>query len=216
MDAARITLSGLTFADAATTAGEDGNIGSGVATVRSTGIPVTNSRFGNLTQAVYVTDESRGTSITQNTITHTLGVAVNLDYNTGDSTVSANDIRWTNEACAFPAAIQMDQTRDTLIARNLLRGVPRMGMQVDHSKQSVMSGNNIIEHNVILRTIQQTSDGGSIYIWSGTDRVALGDIIRNNKIGDTGGLEAIPGGFLPERKYSIAIYLDDYTSRTQV
>lgn len=156
VDAARITLSGLTFADAATTAGEDGNIGSGVATVRSTGIPVTNG-------------------ITQNTITHTLGAAVNLDYKTGGSTVSANDIRWTNEACAFPAAIQMDQTRDTLIARNLLRDVPRMGMRVDHSKQSVMSGNNFIEHNAILRTMQQTSDGGSIYIWSGTDRVALGD-----------------------------------------
>ena len=115
-------------------------------------------------------------------------------------------------------AIQLNEATGNLIAHNLIRDVPRMGISLSNFDQNLVSGGNIIEWNTVLRSMQGTADGGAIYEGCGADRTAAGDIFRHNRIIDAGGLEPLAGGggFKPGPEYSNGIYLDDYTSHAQV
>jgi hypothetical protein len=68
---------------------------------------------------------------------------------------------------------------------------------------------------VILHSGQQTNDVCAIYVYSGPDLNALGDIIRYNNIVDTGGLGTTASGFIAAPYLSAGVYLDDLVSNAQ-
>jgi Ca2+-binding RTX toxin-like protein len=211
-----ITISGFTFADAATAA-YNGDFGeAGISVVGSTGITITGNQFVNLAQGVSIVQGSSDITVSDNDFAHLWSSAIRADYGTSNNTITGNDIRWTGEVFVFQGAIALPESLNNLVAHNLIRDVPRFGINGGNYDGANLSGGNVIEYNTILRSMQQTSDGGAIYTWSGPDKAHRGDIVRYNRIIDAGGLETEQGGFRPEQEYSNGIYLDDFTSRWQV
>jgi parallel beta-helix repeat protein len=155
-------------------------------------------------------------TVRNNDFQHIWGAAIELAQGTADNRVIGNAIRWVGEVYVAESAIQLNESAGNLIRGNLIRDVPRMGIGELHYDPAITSGGNIIELNTIIHAMQQTSDGGAIYIYSSSDDATLGDTIRFNRIIDAGGLETEPGGFRHGREYSNGIYLDDFTSGVTV
>ena len=215
-DAQNIGVQGFTFSDMATGAHNADFSEAGISVVRSTDVTIAANQFFNLAQGVNISDQSSNITVTNNDFEHLWASAILADYGTSGNTITGNDIRWTNEVFVFHGAIALPESRDNYVAHNLIRDVPRFGISGGNYTEDNLSGGNIMEYNTILRSMQQTSDGGAIYTWSGPDLTHLGDIVRYNRIIDAGGLETQAGGFRPGQEYSNGIYLDDLTSRWQV
>ena len=214
--ASNITISGFTISDAATDATSSNIYSAGVTLRDSQNIIITDNTFINLAKGVRAAEDSHDVTVRNNDFQHIWGAAIELAQGTSDNSVVGNAIRWVGEVYVAESAIQLNETAGNLIRGNLIRDVPRMGIGELHYDPAIASGGNIIELNTIIHAMQQTSDGGAIYIYSSTDNATRGDTIRFNRIIDAGGLETEPGGFRPGREYSNGIYLDDFTSGVTV
>ncbi len=215
-DAQNIKIEGLTFTDAATSA-SGVPYRAAIQVSNSHDVVIDGNSFLNVPRGVNVADGSYSVTVTDNDFQHIWGSAINLGYGTRDNVVSTNSIRWASEVNATNAAIQIDETANNKITDNLIRDVGRWGIGGANYDPSNPSGGSRIEGNIILHSSKTTTDTGAIYIWSAPDPDKhAGYVIRNNVIIDSGGLEAEEGGFRPGQQYSNGVYLDDYTSRSEV
>ena len=213
-----VSVSGFTLTDVGSAGHNSDLTEAGIVVQGSHDIAITGNLFVNLQQGVHLTQGSHDITISGNTIEHMLSSGIFADYGTSANTFTSNDIRWIGEEFVGNGAIQLNESYGNLVGHNLIRDVPRMGIEVLNFDANLQSGAYIIEYNTVLRSMQQTADGGAIYEWSGSDRAATGDIFRYNRIIDAGGLEPLPGGggFRPGQEYSNGIYLDDFNSRAPV
>ena len=212
-----VGLSGFTFSDAATSGFNGGFAEAAVVIQGSSGVVISGNSFVNLAQGVLLTQGSSGNLVDDNLFRHLWSSAVFADYGTNATTITNNDIRWVTELFAGNGAIQLSETYGDLVAHNLIRDVPRMGILTLNFDPGLVSGNHVIEFNTVLHSMQQTTDGGAIYTWSGADRSHMGSLYRYNHIVDAYGLEVRADGiFAPGPEYSNGIYLDDFTSDSQV
>lgn len=101
------------------------------------------------------------------------------------------------------------------VAHNTITDVPRYAISFKSYGPNAFSHNNIAEFNEMLRTNLETNDTGAIETL-GRDRQLSGNIIRYNLILDVVGMKHLPEGGLVSPFYTWGIYLDDYSSGTQV
>jgi parallel beta-helix repeat protein len=101
------------------------------------------------------------------------------------------------------------------IAYNTITDMPRYGISLKSFRAGSASHGNIVEYNRILRTNLETNDTGAIETL-GRDREDSGNVIRFNLILDVVGLKTSPTGEMLTPFYTWGIYLDDYSSGTQV
>ncbi len=211
-----VGFTGFTITDSASNDHDNYGETAGINVSNSNNVTLDRNSFANLGKGVRTADDSHHVVITNSTFRHIWSAAVDLNHATHNNTITGNDIRWSNEVIYIGGAIDLKESADNLISGNLVRDITHIGISITNYAPDVRSGNNTIEYNKILHAMRATSDGGSIYTYSFDDRAHLGDIIRHNLIIDSGGLEPDDGGFRPGQQYSNGIYLDDFTSRSQV
>ena len=214
--AANIGISGLTFADAATDGPNVDFASAAVHVVQSNHITVENSGFFNVAKGVFIDDHSRDNIIRGNDFDHIWSSAIMLDFGTSNNLVENNLIRNASDVFATRGAIGLYESFGNHITGNLIRESGQFGIEVVGYTGTNASGGDLIDFNIVLHSALQTTDNGAIYAYSVDDRGQAGEIIRNNIVVDTGGLEAVHGGFLPGQQFSNGIYLDDFISRSEV
>lgn len=222
--ARNINISGFTFSDATTGRGQIDSMASGVAIHNSNNIHVESNKFTNLEKGVYIYDDGLAVSATHNNVvanndfTHIWSSAIDLDNGTQHNLITGNSIRWAGEVFVQLGAINMRESYANTVSGNLIRDVARSGIFVVNYNPNHLSGGHLIENNTVIHALQGTSDAGSIYVYSASDLSAIGDIIRYNRVIDSGGVWASEtgGGFVAGQQYSAGIYLDDYVRNTQV
>ena len=211
-----ITISGLSFANSATNAGNVVDTSTAISVTSSSGITVKNSRFQNLDEGVRVGDGSSNVTVSGNTFRDLTSAAVELGPNSSHNKVVNNTISNVNTLYRTYGGIQLTESWGNDVAHNLIQNVPRSGIYEANYDADIKSGANIYEYNKILHTGQQAPDTGSLYVVAQSDSAALGDTIRYNYILDSGGKQTVSKGFAPGNTFSWGIYLDDYTSDAKV
>ena len=93
--------------------------------------------------------------------------------------------------------------------------MPRYGISLKSYRKGSVSHDNIVEYNRIERTNLETNDTGAIETL-GRDREDSGNVIRCNLILDVIGLKTSETGEMLTPYYTWGIYLDDYSSGTQI
>lgn len=96
-----------------------------------------------------------------------------------------------------------------VISHNLIHSTPRAGIWFD-------GNDHLIEYNRIYRVNQETQDSGMVYC-SQIDWTKRGNVVRFNYLHDSGGFgwdSAVKAWHTPF--YTHGIYLDDWTSGTEV
>lgn len=214
--AQNVTIKGLTFTDAATTAATDDIDTAAIKIVNSSGIIVDGNTFLNVAKGILIEGNSHHNKISGNDFNHLWSMAIDLRPGTHENTISDNSIQHIGEVFRTSGAINMVETWGNLISHNLIKYVPRFGIAENNYDPSNKSGGNIIEYNEILHSGQETPDVAAIYFYSHLDGNHLGAIVRYNKIVDSGGLNTMPGAFVPGQDFSSGIYLDDYTSNAKI
>ncbi len=99
-------------------------------------------------------------------------------------------------------------THDNVFRRNLIHDTPRKGIMMGGVR-------NIAERNHILHVNLEQSDTGAIGLCT-RDVRERGCIIRHNLIHDVGGYNMLKPGEWAFPSYCWAVYLDDWTSGTEV
>lgn len=211
-----IKLSGLSFANSATNAGNVIDTSTAVNITNGSGITVENGTFRNLDEGVRVGDGSSNVTVSGNTFSDLTSAAVELGPNSSHNLVVNNSISNVDALYRTYGGIQITESWGNDVANNLIQNVPRSGINEGNYDPGIKSGGNIFEYNKILHTGQQAPDTGSIYVVANTDPAALGDTIRYNYISDSGGRQTTSNGFLPGNTFSWGIYLDDHTSNAAV
>lgn len=211
-----IRIAGFTFSDSASGHAYPDRASAGIRIDGAQNVVIENNSFQNLIKGVHAEAYTIGAVIRGNDFAHLWASAIDLDHGSKQNQILSNNIRRTGEVFVAPAAINMNEGAANTIAHNLIRDIPRNGIQWVNYDPILRSGGNVVEFNTILRSGQQTSDGGAIYVYSSPDRVHDGDVVRHNRIVDTGGLETQAGGFVPGAQFSHGIYLDDFTNRAVI
>ena len=207
--AENITISGLTFSDAATNAQNEAWINTAAVNVNaSVGISITGNHFINVARGVHIGGNSNGNLVSNNDFSNIWGQSVSLARGTSHNHVVHNSIENSGEVFAAASAIQLNSTSNNIVSNNHIINVPRSGISAVHSDASVRSGANVIEHNTILHSGQATDDSGAIYIASPGVSSSQPDVIRYNTINDAGGLGTTNGGFISRQNASAGIYVD--------
>lgn len=101
------------------------------------------------------------------------------------------------------------------VAFNTITDVPRYAISFKSYGPKAASHRNVAEYNEMLRTNLETNDTGAIETL-GRDRKPSGNVIRFNLILDVVGMKHRPEGGIITPHYTWGIYLDDYSSGTQV
>ena len=101
------------------------------------------------------------------------------------------------------------------IAYNTITDMPRYAISLKSFRKGSASHNNVVEYNRMERLNLETNDTGAIETL-GRDRENSGNIIRYNLILDVIGLKTSESGEMLTPYYTWGIYLDDYSSGTQV
>ena len=101
------------------------------------------------------------------------------------------------------------------VAHCTIHDVPRYAISFKSYSHSAASHSNIAEYNDLRRTNLETNDTGAIETL-GRDRKPTANVIRYNLILDVVGMKHTPDGKLLTPYYTWGIYLDDYSSGTQV
>jgi len=210
-----VTLQGLTFNDTTTTAATVNVTNAAVVLNSSTGAVVDSDTFTNVSQGVLVEGNSSGNTISNSAFSYTGTSAIALQPQTSNNTISNNTISQSGYEFATAGAIQMNNSKGNLITNNLIQNVPRFGIGENNWDPSITSGGNTIQYNTILNSDQATPDDGAIYLFSSQDPGALGDVIRNNNIQNTGGPTTNASGFTGQNQ-GYGIYLDNLASNAQI
>ena len=214
-NASNITLKGLTFANAATTAQTDDVKTAAVVLNSATGVTVDTSTFSNVAQGVLIGGTSSGDTVSNDAFQYIGSSAVALNARTHNNTITNNSITQSNYEFASAGAIQMWNSAANTISNNLIENVPRFGIAENNYDPSIAAGGNTIQNNVIINSGQTTPDVGAIYVYAQDDPGAAGDIIRNNNIQNVGGPLTDASGF-NGKNMSWGIYLDNLVSNTQI
>jgi len=135
--------------------------------------------------------------------------------------ISYNHIHHCGIIHKSSGAISLFSSGNNLISHNLIHDLPRMGIMIgDFSsggtdEDIANCGNNIVEYNELYHLSLETCDAGGIYMnYRGKRKV--GNIIRYNIIRDVVGCHTTTEGnfLIPHRTWGI--YLDDWSSNTEV
>jgi len=129
--------------------------------------------------------------------------------------VAGNHIHHCGTIWKHVAGVYVTTGGANRIAHNTITDVPRYGISLKTFSPGRASHKNIIEYNRICCTNLETNDTGAIETL-GRDREDTGNVIRCNLILDAVGLKTSPTGEMLTPYYTWGIYLDDYSSGTEV
>ena len=170
--------------------------------------------------AVRVSDRSSGNFILGNTVTEAgqggiLLVGGRTATQPTGNVVAGNHISHCGRIWKHVAGVYVITGSGNRIAHNTITDMPRYGISLKSYGPDNASHRNIIEYNRIERMNLETNDTGAIETL-GRDREDSGNVIRYNVILDVVGLKTTPAGEMLTPFYTWGIYLDDYSSGTQV
>ena len=129
--------------------------------------------------------------------------------------IAGNTIVQCGKIWKHVAGVYVTTGSGNRIANNTISDMPRYGVSLKSFNKDNVSHDNIVEYNRIVRTNLETNDTGAIETL-GRDREDSGNIIRYNVILDVVGLKTSETGEMLTPYYTWGIYLDDYSSGTQV
>jgi parallel beta-helix repeat protein len=129
--------------------------------------------------------------------------------------VAGNRIHHCGRIWKHVAGVYVTTGSGNRIAHNTITDVPRYGISLKTFGPGRASHRNIIEFNRIERTNLETNDTGAIETL-GRDREDTGNVIRTNILLDSVGLKTTEDGKILSPFYTWGVYLDDYSSGTQV
>lgn len=132
-----------------------------------------------------------------------------------NNVIAGNTIVHCGELWKHVAGVYVTTGSGNRIANNTITDMPRYGVSLKSYRKDNVSHDNIVEYNRIERTNLETNDTGAIETL-GRDREDSGNIIRYNVILDVVGLKTSETGEMLTPYYTWGIYLDDYSSGTQV
>ncbi len=214
--ASNVTLQGLAFENVGSTAAQNEDATAAINLLNSTAVTIAGNSFRNVPKGVVLDDGAHHNTVTGNSFAHLAGNAIQLTPTSHENQVTDNTIQDVSAVYRAGGAIEISESWGNRIAHNTIQDVPRFGIAEFNYTTGIKSGGNTIEYNTVLRSGQQTTDVGAIYAFSAQDGAELGDIIRYNKVVDTGGLATTATGFVAGPKLSWGIYLDDETSNAEV
>ena len=129
--------------------------------------------------------------------------------------IAGNQIDEGGKVYKHVAGVYVASGSGNRIAHNQISQMPRYGISLKSMGRDRYSHDNIIEFNKIIDTCLETSDTGAIETL-GRDKQASGNIIRYNFIRNVVGMKTTPQGKIASPHYTWGIYLDDYSSHTEV
>jgi len=132
-----------------------------------------------------------------------------------DNLVAGNTITQCGKLWKHVAGVYVTTGSGNRIAHNTITDMPRYGVSLKSFRAGSASHNNVVEYNRILRTNLETNDTGAIETL-GRDRENSGNVIRYNLILDVVRLKTSETGEMLTPYYTWGIYLDDYSSGTQI
>ena len=170
--------------------------------------------------AVCMSLSSSDNRLIGNRITHTgqggvLLVGETTETQPKNNLIAGNTITGCGKIWKHVAGIYVTTGSGNRIAHNTITDMPRYGISLKSYSKANVSHNNIVEYNRIERTNLETNDTGAIETL-GRDGEDSGNIIRYNMILDVVGLKTSETGEMLTPYYTWGIYLDDYSSGTQV
>ncbi len=131
------------------------------------------------------------------------------------NTIAGNRIERCGRIWKHVAGVYVTTGSDNRIAHNTVTDVPRYGISLKTYRPGFASHGNVVEYNRLVRTNLETNDTGAIETL-GRDREPSGNVIRYNLILDSVGLKTTETGEILMPYYTWGVYLDDYSSGTQV
>ena len=129
--------------------------------------------------------------------------------------IAGNHVHHCGRIWKHVAGVYVTTGGGNRIAHNTVTDVPRYGISLKTFGPGAASHKNVIECNRIVRTNLETNDTGAIETL-GRDREDTGNVIRYNLILDSVGLKTSETGKMLTPYYTWGIYLDDYSSGTEV
>jgi len=132
-----------------------------------------------------------------------------------DCTVAGCEMSFLGRIYKHVAGVYVTTGSGHRVAHNTITDVPRYAVSFKSYGPNAVSHDNIAEYNEMLRTNLETNDTGAIETL-GRDQQASGNVIRYNLILDVVGMKHLPEGGIISPFYTWGVYLDDYSSGTQV
>ncbi|MGL5873060.1 MAG: hypothetical protein ACRC2R_11970 [Xenococcaceae cyanobacterium] len=138
----------------------------------------------------------------------------NVETQPFNNLLAGNDIRDLGKIYKWVNGISV-YGHGNKIAHNRFQRTPRGAIDLSSNGIEDYSHNNIVEFNEIIDACQEVSDGSAIGT-GGRDRQLSGNIIRYNFIKNVSGILTDDNGQFSFPHMSWGIYLDDYTSGTEI
>lgn len=180
---------------------------------------VDNCRFSHLGgYAVRLEERSHHIKLITNTMKGIGGGGVVLtgddETQPTDNDIIANDISECGRIFKHVSGVLISSGSRNHVAHNRICNMSRYAVSAkSHTGSS--SHENIIEYNDIENTNLETNDTGAIETL-GRDKEFSGNIIRYNRIRNVVGLKTTQRGEFMSPHYTWGIYLDDFSSGTQI
>ncbi len=216
-----VHIEGLTFMDSTYTLGHTYSPADGALRfTRARHCEITANTFTLLGgYGAHLTGQSHDIAITRNTLTKIGQGGVIMTGNKAtqayDNLIAANTMEDLGQIYKHVAGALITTGSGNRIAHNRIQRVPRYGVSLKSFSEDNYSHNNIVEYNAIIDTNLETNDTGAIETL-GRDRKDSGNIIRYNLIRNVVGLKCSPEGEIMSPHFTWGIYLDDYSSGTDV
>ncbi len=203
-----ITLTGLTFT-------EGRYDGAAVQITRGHGNAVGGNHFVNVGTAVAL-DGSDRNLIGGNVMEHLGDSGITLYHAADDNRIYANRIEHVGEIRKGGGAITGTGSSGTLVDHNDVAHTARYGISFKEWNDGQISSRNVIQHNRVEHTGQETADAGGLEILGRSGRDTQ-SIIQGNYVWDTGGLATRQGsGAWIDGQKGWGIMLDDLASGVTV
>jgi|ETNmetMinimDraft_26_1059896.scaffolds.fasta_scaffold13296_1 hypothetical protein len=132
-----------------------------------------------------------------------------------DCTVAGCHIDFLGRVYKHVAGVYVTTGDGFRVAHNTITDVPRYAISFKSYDGERFSHDCIAEYNEMIRTNTETNDTGAIETL-GRDRKPSGNIIRYNVILDVIGMKHRDDGGIISPYYTWGVYLDDYSSGTEV
>jgi len=194
-----ISLSGLTFADAA---------GPALVLDGATGVSVTGDSFINNSGAVLLENNGSRNTLSRNTITNTSGSAIEVKDGSNANTFDSNTITGVGAPETYGGAFFLHGANGNQITHNVITNT--QGAAIDladfySTSPGTQNLNNMIAYNAIYDADLSSTDSGAIYILGRSNANTL-NTVTMNFVSGTG----------RAGQHSVGIYLDDGASGVTV
>lgn len=150
-------------------------------------------------------DHAQRNQIARNVIRGVASTGIELKDGSNDNVVADNIVDGANAQETFGGGIFLHGTRDNRITHNTIQQTAGFGIAVSNWDDATINLGNIIEYNLLRRTVLNSTDSGAIYVL-GRSGVDTGIVIAGNVI----------DGFGSSGNHNVGIYLDDSTSGAMV